>query len=554
MAAFTSFFQALRRSRPSTAAMVLERVAWQGSRRHFSLWDSKFRSELQGSGAVGGTSEMQDLEQNLLGPLTKPSDDNSEKDGREVSMDLESEYAALGDVREGIGGREPDAVVGFIEPAMRGSDLVGNAAADTWSNVHSPVDAVIAMLDAVHTTTGVPWWLTIAGSTMALRASLFPLTIIQLKKVSKFSNLWPKLPPPISKYGSGKTYLEQWNVFRQRCQEVEAPNPLWLIVVPLVHIPIFISWILAVRQMAIVHYPGFDMGGAFWFVDLTVPAQGTVGAIFPLLVAITYFTNIQISFTSSALKSGHMVALIKWYKWWLQFLTIPALYVGFSLPQGIFMYWLPNNLCSLAQTLVLQNPAVRKRLGITSEPIKLPVFAKSYVKDNKPLKELKYDELVVLAAEHVAKRQHGRAIELLNYALQKSPENVEAYIALGKLHLDQQEFGEAADYYNLAATKAKDDRNLIVAKSGAGVALFSQGKKTEAIAQLRIVESLPEPNDDSSKHRYFRALVILGSALYQEDQKFEALDVLRKAAKYDPSVHKFYVSKLEKELGLDNPP
>ncbi|KAJ7547978.1 hypothetical protein O6H91_08G112000 [Diphasiastrum complanatum] len=533
MAAFTSFFQALRRSRPSTAAMVLERVAWQGSRRHFSLWDSKFRSELQGSGAVGGTSEMQDLEQNLLGPLTKPSDDNSEKDGREVSMDLESEYAALGDVREGIGGREPDAVVGFIEPAMRGSDLVGNAAADTWSNVHSPVDAVIAMLDAVHTTTGVPWWLTIAGSTMALRASLFPLTIIQLKKVSKFSNLWPKLPPPISKYGSGKTYLEQWNVFRQRCQEVEAPNPLWLIVVPLVHIPIFISWILAVRQMAIVHYPGFDMGGAFWFVDLTVPAQGTVGAIFPLLVAITYFTNIQISFTSSALKSGHMVALIKWYKWWLQFLTIPALYVGFSLPQGIFMYWLPNNLCSLAQTLVLQNPAVRKRLGITSEPIKLPVFAKSYVKDNKPLKELKYDELVVLAAEHVAKRQHGRAIELLNYALQKSPENVEAYIALGKLHLDQQEFGEAADYYNLAATK---------------------GKKTEAIAQLRIVESLPEPNDDSSKHRYFRALVILGSALYQEDQKFEALDVLRKAAKYDPSVHKFYVSKLEKELGLDNPP
>ena len=37
-------------------------------------------------------------------------------------------------------------------------------------------------------------------------------------------------------------------------------------------------------------------GGILWFTDMTVPVQGALGALFPVIVAATYFTNLQVLF------------------------------------------------------------------------------------------------------------------------------------------------------------------------------------------------------------------------------------------------------------------
>jgi hypothetical protein len=37
-----------------------------------------------------------------------------------------------------------------------------------------------------------------------------------------------------------------------------------------------------------------EQGGILWFTDLTVPVQGALGALFPTLVAVTYFINLQV--------------------------------------------------------------------------------------------------------------------------------------------------------------------------------------------------------------------------------------------------------------------
>jgi membrane protein insertase Oxa1/YidC/SpoIIIJ len=92
-----------------------------------------------------------------------------------------------------------------------------------------------------------------------------------------------------------------------------------------------------------------EQGGSLWFTDLTVPVQGALGALFPTLVAVTYFINLQISFKGIEKQKGMMGTLMKFYKWWLEAATIPAFIFGFYLPQGVFMYWLTNNCCSLAQ-------------------------------------------------------------------------------------------------------------------------------------------------------------------------------------------------------------
>lgn len=55
-----------------------------------------------------------------------------------------------------------------------------------------PVLAVVQFLDGFHEFTGLPWWMIIASSTVAVRLALLPLLILQLKKLKTISELLPQ--------------------------------------------------------------------------------------------------------------------------------------------------------------------------------------------------------------------------------------------------------------------------------------------------------------------------------------------------------------------------
>ncbi|KAF3973114.1 hypothetical protein CMV_003427, partial [Castanea mollissima] len=55
-----------------------------------------------------------------------------------------------------------------------------------------PVRHLISLLDASHDLTGLPWWIVIASSTLALRVVLFPVLILQLNKLRRIGELFPK--------------------------------------------------------------------------------------------------------------------------------------------------------------------------------------------------------------------------------------------------------------------------------------------------------------------------------------------------------------------------
>lgn len=55
-----------------------------------------------------------------------------------------------------------------------------------------PVLAVVDFLDGFHEFTGLPWWMIIASSTVAVRVALLPLLVLQLKKLKKISELLPQ--------------------------------------------------------------------------------------------------------------------------------------------------------------------------------------------------------------------------------------------------------------------------------------------------------------------------------------------------------------------------
>ncbi|MQM09149.1 hypothetical protein Taro_042014 [Colocasia esculenta] len=200
---------------------------------------------------------------------------------------------------------------------------------------YAPVRVVISLLDGYHEAIGLPWWITIATSTLALRVLLLPVLLVQLKKAQKMSQLFPKLPPPLPPPFSGKSFKEQFLLFRKKRLELGCPSYLWNFAFVSVQFPCFLTWMTGIRRMSLDSHPGFDCGGVLWFQNLTEFPQGVMGAIFPLLVAGLHFVNVQISFQSVKLKEmpGIFGLLARYYKLYLDILSFPLLLVGFNIPQ-----------------------------------------------------------------------------------------------------------------------------------------------------------------------------------------------------------------------------
>lgn len=435
----------------------------------------------------------------------------------------------------------------FYSAEITGGGGGGEISATGW---YTPVDGAIAFIDGFHNFTGLPWWLTIVASTVSIRLAILPLIIMQLKKMDIIKELLPKLPSPVPMPGSGRSFREQYSLFTKQRQAIGCPTLFWAFASLSVQAPCFILWMMAIRRMCLEDHPGFDCGGALWFSDITGCAHGPLGALFPISVAGMHFLNVQISFQHStdANVSGLMPLIMKYYKIWLEILTVPILLVGFNIPQGSLIYWLTNSFLSAVQHLSLRHPSVHQKLGLRARSkVTQQVGSLSELNNGKSMDRLSSDELLVLASQHVAKGHQDRALQVLREAVKKDPGRPEVYIALGKIQLSKKLWIEASEHFELAIAKGRNDDVLIAAYMGAGVALFSQGRKLEAISYLRKLAAYEEPKEHWSKARYYQGLVTLASVLFQEGEKVEAAHYLRLAANYDPSV-KSYLQEWE-----DNP-
>ncbi|CAK9156323.1 unnamed protein product [Ilex paraguariensis] len=91
------------------------------------------------------------------------------------------------------------------------------------------VRALISMLDLYHDFSGLPWWIIIASSTLALRMILFPILILQLNKLKRIGELFPRLPPPWPPPLSGRSFRDQITLFQRERRAVGCPSFLWFL-------------------------------------------------------------------------------------------------------------------------------------------------------------------------------------------------------------------------------------------------------------------------------------------------------------------------------------
>jgi YidC/Oxa1 family membrane protein insertase len=320
------------------------------------------------------------------------------------SSDSNDEF---GDDLRGAIDHKSNEEIDFNSPSQI-AETLANVGVGTEESIF-PVRVVISMLDGCHHLTGLPWWIVIASSTLALRLVLLPVLICQLQKLARISELFPKLPPPLPPPLAGKSYIDHFMFFRKERKSIGCPSYLWFLAYISMQFPCFLLWMTSIRRMSLDHHPGFDTGGILWFQNLTELPHGLLGPILPLLIGGLHFVNVQVSFQKNSIREvkGLFGLLAKYYKIYLNFMTLPLILTAICIPQGSVIYWITNSSITLLQNLTLNHPVIRHKLGLPdavknkklpqgiSEPVLL--FEPSKVQGKVSVQNLSPQELLAVS-------------------------------------------------------------------------------------------------------------------------------------------------------------
>ncbi|KAK0526120.1 hypothetical protein OC834_004914 [Tilletia horrida] len=233
-----------------------------------------------------------------------------------------------------------------------------------------PTGWIQTFLDYMTTTTGLPWWATIIGSTIVLRFALAPLLIYVQGNTIRLSNIQPKLTTIMSDIqhakATGDMALVQSSA--QKAQALFRENdchPLRSFLLPAVQMPIFISFFFALRGMATAGLPSLKDGGLGWFVDLTAADPYYILPITSAALTLAVLETGAETGTNQAMATPQMKTMKNFLR---GFLVIATFFI-LDFPAAVLLYWCTNNTFSLLQLLALRTRFLRARLNL---PERLP--------------------------------------------------------------------------------------------------------------------------------------------------------------------------------------
>ncbi|ORZ06012.1 60Kd inner membrane protein-domain-containing protein [Absidia repens] len=225
----------------------------------------------------------------------------------------------------------------------------------------TPVGGLEAMLEAVHVTMGLPWWGSIALATVIVRTALLPLIIKLQGNNARLMNINPEVTRIMNNLktaqaegdavATGKYSHEISDLFKKNnC------HPMKSLGLPLIQMPVMISFFMALRAMADLPVPGMAEGGMSWFTNLT--AQDPY-YILPAVSAAGMLAVLE-----AGTEAGAATPQSKGMKTFMRGITVLTVPFTAWMPSGVFVYWITSNIYSIAQILALKNPSVRSALNI----------------------------------------------------------------------------------------------------------------------------------------------------------------------------------------------
>lgn len=283
------------------------------------------------------------------------------------STELRFVEGETGDTVQAVAAGGVDQVVSDQVLSAGTSSSLGEVAAAA-ADCSAPTAALQHLIDFVHTQGGLPWWLSIAATTVGIRVMVLPVLVWQMKATARLTLMRPELERITNTIKESGYDPKVTEVNQKRMKELFAQhntNPFMPLMGAFVQAPLFISFFFAIRNMA-ERVPSFKEGGALWFTDLTTADPYF---ILPIMSGLFTLATIELG-AMDGMQGQPMIGKMKMFFRGFAVLIVP---LTASFPKALFCYWLTTNVCSLIQTTVLRQPAVKRTLGIPETAHLAPV-------------------------------------------------------------------------------------------------------------------------------------------------------------------------------------
>ncbi len=199
------------------------------------------------------------------------------------------------------------------------------------------------LMDQIHKLLG-NWGWTIIVLTILIKLAFFPLSAASYRSMAKMKLVTPKMTAIRERH---KDNPQQMNAAMMELYKTEKINPLGGCLPILVQIPVFIAlyWVL-LASVEMRHAPWLG-----WIHDLSAPDDlfGTVPGIdmpiglLPIIMAVSMYVQTKLN----PMPPDPIQAKV------MMFMPIVFSFMFFFFPSGLVLYWVVNNILSIAQQWVI---------------------------------------------------------------------------------------------------------------------------------------------------------------------------------------------------------
>ncbi|MBT8449646.1 MAG: membrane protein insertase YidC [Gammaproteobacteria bacterium] len=188
------------------------------------------------------------------------------------------------------------------------------------------------------------WGLAIIGVTFSVKLVLYPLSAAQYRSFAKMRHIQPKVNSLKDRYGEDRQKMSQAMMELYRKEKV---NPLGGCLPLLVQMPVFIALYWVLLESVELRHADFYL----WINDLSAMDPYYV---LPLLMGASMFLMQKMQPTAATMDPMQQKIM--------QFMPVIMTVFFLFFPAGLVLYWLFNNLLSIAQQLYVTNK-VEKQLA-----------------------------------------------------------------------------------------------------------------------------------------------------------------------------------------------
>lgn len=229
-----------------------------------------------------------------------------------------------------------------------------------------PSDIIQQVLEYVHVFSGLPWWATIAVSTIGFRVLLFPLFMKSSDTMARSQSIMPQTKQLRKEMTQAMSTGDR--ALQQRKQtELSVLNRKHgvkysrMFLSPVTQMVYSVGSFFGIREMANLPVDGLATQGTLWFENLANP-DPYIGL--HLISAALYSISFKYGGDTGNAQFGGKMKKV--------FMVLPFASIAFTwnFSAAVMVYFSANGLFSIVQSQLLRNPAFRRKTGMFPLPTK----------------------------------------------------------------------------------------------------------------------------------------------------------------------------------------